>query len=76
MIDVDIHFWSMLSVDIEEEQDALELLRTIIQLWITIRGFAMTSTWMESYKQVHKKSTKCSKGLRKRLNKGPQSNIV
>ena len=66
--DVDIQFyWSMLTADIEEEQYALELLHAIIQLWITIRGFAMTSSWMESYKQVHKKTTKCSNGLRRRL---------
>lgn len=63
----------MLVVDIEEEQDALKLLRAIIQLWITMRGLALTSTWMETYKQIHKKNTKSSKGLRKSLNKESKS---
>ncbi len=64
--DTDVQFfWSMVVVDIEEEQDAFKLLRTIIQLWIAMRGFALTSAWMEAYKRTHKKSTKRSKGLRK-----------
>ena len=38
----DIQFyWSMLSIDIEEEEHSLELLQHIIQLWLTIRGFSI-----------------------------------
>ena len=39
----DIQFyWSMLSIDIEEEEHNSELLRHIIQLWLTIRGFSIS----------------------------------
>ncbi len=66
--DEDVQFcWSMLSVDIEDEDHSSELLQTIVQLWVTIRGFAITSAWMEEYKRASKKTTKGSKGLRKRL---------
>ena len=43
------------------------LLKMIIDLFVTVRGFSYASEWMEHYKQAHKKCTQCSKSLRKRL---------
>ena len=68
MDDEDVQFyWSMLALDIEDEDHSSELLWTIVQQWMTMRGFAITSAWTEDYKRVSKKTTKGSKGLRKRL---------
>ena len=47
--DVQFH-WSMLSIDIEEEEHSFELLQHIIQLWLTIRSFSISKAWMEDYK--------------------------
>ena len=66
--DVDIQFyWALISQDISEEQDSLELLKDISDMWVTVRGFSMASTWLEEYKKV--KNTKVSKkrSLRKEL---------
>ena len=48
----------------KEEKD---LLYDIIQLWITVRGFSIASTWLETYKQCLKWTVKKSTGLRKHL---------
>ena len=69
-IDEDVKFyWSIVSVDIEEETTSSELLQYIVQLWVRIRGFSLTSAWMEQYKHTSQKVTKAQKGLRKQLNK-------
>ncbi len=66
--DEEVQFcWSMLSAGIADEDHSSELLQTIVELWVTIRGFAITSVWMEEYRRPSKKTTKGSKGLRKRL---------
>ena len=39
----------------------------ITEQWITIRGFSYASAWMESHKQMMKKGTQKSKGVRKKL---------
>ena len=49
----------------DEEREAL--LNMIVELWVTIRGFAYASGWMEQYKQAAKKSIQKSKGIRKKL---------
>ena len=59
----------MLSIDIEEEEHNSELLRHIIQLWLTIRGFSISNAWMENYKCAVKSVTAKSKSLRKNLKK-------
>lgn len=65
--DDDVQFyWIMLAVEWEEEE-AQELLRLIVQHWITLRGFSFASAIMEKYKQTHKKSIQKSKGIRKQL---------
>lgn len=61
--------WTLLSIDIDNDENSVELLKEIIELWITIRGFSMTSAWLEHYKRVKEKATKRKKGLRKTLAK-------
>ena len=51
--------WSPLIGAIDEDDDAQELLGTIIELWITIRGHSLTATWLKSVKK--------SKRLRKSI---------
>lgn len=64
--DLNIQFyWSMLSVDIEDEESAIKLLQEIIGLWVTMRGFTIAGCWLEHYKQATKTNVK--KGLRKEL---------
>ena len=49
---VDVLFlWALLSQDIHGlEDDAESLLKEVISLWVTIRGFAMAASRMEVYK--------------------------
>ena len=35
--------WSMLSVDIPEDEDGAELLRHVLELWLNIRGFGTSN---------------------------------
>lgn len=57
--DQEVEFlWTILSVDINDEEDARELLQEIVELWITIRGFSTTSSWLEQYKRAKEKTTK------------------
>ena len=56
----------MLSVDIDGEEQAVKLLKEIIGLWVTIRGFSIAGTWMEQYLHATKGTSK-TKGLRKEL---------
>lgn len=58
--DVQFH-WSMISVDIENEDHNCELLRHIVELWLTIRGFGISNAWVENYKSVLKSTVKISK---------------
>ena len=58
-------YWAMLSVDIENEDHAIELLKEIIGLWVTMRGFSIAGCWLEQYKQATK--TNAQKGLRREL---------
>ena len=64
--DVQSH-WSILSVDIEEENNPDRLLRHIVDLWVTIRAHAFTSSWMEEFKLKKHKSSGKQKGIRKTL---------
>lgn len=66
--DEDVQFyWTMVSVDLEDEESSSELLQKIVALWVKIRGFSMTSAWMEEYKRALQETTKAKKGLRKQL---------
>ena len=48
-----LFYWSMLSVDWEEEE-AQVLLHMIAEHWMTLRGFSFASAFMEKYKQRRK----------------------
>ena len=66
--DVDVQFhWTLISQDIDEEEDAIELLTEISDMWVAIRGFSMASAWLEEYKKVKKAKVAKNKGLRKDL---------
>ena len=58
--------WSEISEDWDEEESKV-LFEMIVDLWITIRGFAFASSWVEKYKMASKKSTQKTKGIRKKL---------
>lgn len=74
--DQDVEFlWTMLSIDIDDEADACALLQEIVELWVTIRGFSTTSSWLEQYKRAKEKTTKKTKGLRKSLSRRPTSEL-
>ena len=72
--DADVQFvWTHLSSDIKEEEHAIHLLKQIIGLWLTIRGFSIASAWTEQYKRVTNTNSQKSKGLRKNLKKKSQA---
>ena len=62
----------MVSVDITDEQHAIQLLKEIVGLWVTIRGFSIAGAWLEQYKQASKSSVSKSKSLRKGLKQQSQ----
>ena len=66
--DVQFH-WSIATAafDVDDTEVHETVLRKITELYITIRGFAYASAWIEQYKQTPKKSTQRSKSLRKQL---------
>ena len=47
-----LYYWSMVEVDIESEENCQELLQTLVERWITLRGHAITSAWLEEYRRV------------------------
>ena len=60
-------YWSMLSEEIEEEKHSEALLEEIISLWVTIRGFSLTASWMEEYKINKQRTIQKATGLRKSI---------
>lgn len=69
--DNDVQFyWSLLSIDIDSEDNAALLLKEIVKLWLTIRGFSIAGQWLEIYKGNKQVTTKKSKSLRKTLQRG------
>lgn len=72
--DEDVQFyWSILSIDIDTEHNAVLLLKEIVELWLTIRGFSIAGQWLEIYKNNKALTTKKSKSLRKSLKRGETS---
>ena len=64
----DVQFaWTLISQYIDSDKEAQELLQEIIKNWVTIRGFSIASTLVETYKQASKQVTAKSTGLRKHL---------
>ena len=67
LTDENVHFhWCFISTDIEDGKATI-LLKMIIELHVTIRGFSFVKSFMELYKQATKKSTQKSKALRKKI---------
>ena len=62
-------YWCIAAADfdIEDEETHAQLLQKIVELFVTVRGFAYASAWVEKYKQSKDKSTQRSKSLRKKL---------
>ena len=52
--------------EFDNDEDAL-ILKKIVKLWITIRGFAFVSSWMEKYKQDKKIALQKIKALLEEL---------
>ena len=42
-------YWCMLTAETEDE-DARAVFGMVVDLWITIRGFSFTCSWLEVYK--------------------------
>lgn len=57
--------WKLCSTHVEEEEGC-EILRTIINEWIILRGHSLTSKYMEDYRRAKRDGTK-KKGTRKEL---------
>lgn len=71
--DEDVQFqWSIVSYDIDNEQHSSELLKEIVALWLTIRGYSISRVWIEEYKTALK-ATNAKKSLRKRLKRSQQA---
>ena len=69
--------WTLISQCIILADDSTELLREIVTLWVTIRGFSIVAvtihgfsivaSWVESYKVECQKNPKKQPGFRKGL---------
>lgn len=59
--------WCLISQLIVSYEDQQILLKDIVTLYITVRGFSIAARWLEDYKKMSKKSTYTSTGLRKSL---------
>ena len=58
--------WSMFGTDMDTGV-GMELLKIIVQLYITIRGFSFANSYVELFKQRTKKILQKGKGLRNEL---------
>ncbi len=59
--------WRGISAEWDSDESQI-LFTMIVNLWVTMRGFAYASGWMERWKQEAKKSVQKSQALRKKLN--------
>ena len=67
LADENVQFhWCLITTDIEDDKATI-LLKMIMELFVTIRGFSFAKSFMELYKQSTKKSTQKSKALRKKI---------
>lgn len=60
-------YWTILSVDIENEIHATEVLQQIIGTWLTVRGFSIAGTWLDKYLHISNQTSAKKKGLRTEL---------
>ena len=61
-----LFYWSIISAEWEEKEEQI-LLRMLIEMWVTVRGFSFAKSMLEMYKQAQKKTVQKSKGVRKQL---------
>ena len=59
-------YWTILSVDITSEENACKVLKKIIGIWLTVRGYSIAGTWLEQHLEISKRNSK-KKGLRTEL---------
>ena len=53
MEDTDVQFsWLLLCLDLDDEELSNELLKHVVEMWLTICGLSMANMWMEYYKQL------------------------
>ena len=65
--DEDVLFaWSMVTLDLSKEDSCL-LLASVVELWVTIRGFSVASRLVEECKEALQMTNKREKPLRKQL---------
>lgn len=58
--------WATLTCELDNES-ATQLLHMIVELYLTIRGFAFANSCMELYKQSQKRTVQKSKALRRNV---------
>ena len=58
--------WEM-ATDLIDEKQSMGLLREVIELWFTIRGFSIPDQLLEQYKTATKSTIKGKKDLRKEM---------
>ena len=61
-----VFHWELIS-EVPEEANSLKLLREVIDLWFSIRGFSVANKVFEEYKTASKINIKGKKGIRKTL---------
>ena len=61
-----VFHWELIS-EVPEEAHSLKLLREVIDLWFSIRGFSVANKVFEEYKTASKMNIKGKKGIRKTL---------
>jgi len=61
-------WFTIVGAEFDEDDKDVQLLKQIIELFVTIRGFSYTSAWLEKFKQENKKGIQKSKSHCKRIN--------
>jgi len=63
-----LFYWEIVGADFEEDdqQVCTKLLRKILELFLTVRGFSYASVWLENYKQRTKRGNQKAKSLHKK----------
>ena len=59
--------WCVISIDIDTRDDSQELLYMMVKKWVTMRGFALASSWLQDYKNITARELSKKKALRKEL---------
>lgn len=68
LADVDVNYYMARATEDLDELARNELLTEIVNLYVTVRGFSFAKSWLEMFKQEHKRKLQKSKSLRSKLN--------